>query len=57
METKVNKKRKNLWAMAFLFASLTLFAFGVFAQILCETMGYDHYLFKYLLTVMFLLGT
>lgn len=37
--------------MAFLFASLTLLMFGIFAQILCEAMGYDWYLFKYLLSL------
>lgn len=51
METTVNKKSKNRLAMAFLFASLALLVFGIFAQILCEGMGYDHYLFKYLLSL------
>lgn len=51
METTVNKKSKNRLAMAFLFASLALLVFGIFAQILCEGMGYDHYLFKYLFSL------
>lgn len=37
--------------MAFLFASLALLVFGIFAQILCEAMGYDRCLFKYLLSL------
>ena len=51
METKVNRKRKNRLAMAFLLASLALLMFGIFAQVLCEGMGYDHYLFKYLFSL------
>lgn len=37
--------------MAFLFASLVLLVFGIFAQILCEGMGYDYYLFQYLFSL------
>ena len=37
--------------MAFLFSTLALLVFGIFAQILCEAMGYDRYLFKYLLSL------
>lgn len=37
--------------MVFLFTSLALLVFGIIAQIMCEGMGYDHYLFKYLLSL------
>ena len=51
METAVDKIKKNRWAMVFLFTSLVLLVFGIIAQIMCEGMGYDHYLFKYLLSL------
>lgn len=51
MKNSAEKIRKNRWAMAFLFASLALVLFGILAQILCENMGYDSYLFKYLISL------
>ena len=49
MKNSAEKIRKNRWAMAFLFASLALLLFGILAQVLCEAMGYDRHLFKYLM--------